>query len=121
MRYEDISIIETITKKVRQLLVSHPDIDQKHVILVHFKEWDSSSVNMQVYCFTKTIAWEEWLDIQQSIFLQIADLIKKEGGDFAKPAMTLYPSEKIETIAKNFTQPENQAVSQIQKNQEQEE
>ena len=116
LRYEDISIIDTITKKVRQLLVSHPDIDQKHIILVHFKEWDSSSVNMQVYCFTKTVLWEEWLDIQQNIFLQIADLIKQEGGDFAKPAITLYPSKKIETIANNFTQSENQAVSQTEEN-----
>ena len=64
LRHEDIAILDTITKKVRHLLLTHPDIDQKQVILVHFKEWDSSSVNMQVYCFTKTVGWEEWLDIQ---------------------------------------------------------
>ena len=103
LRHEDIAILDIITKKVRHLLLTHPDIDQKQVILVHFKEWDSSSVNMQVYCFTKTVGWEEWLDIQQAIFLQIADLIKKEGGCLAKPAITFYPSKKIEAIAQNLT------------------
>ena len=103
LRHEDIAILDIITKKVRHLLLTHPDIDQKQVILVHFKEWDSSSVNMQVYCFTKTVGWEEWLDIQQVIFLQIADLIKKEGGCLAKPAITFYPSKEIETIAQNLT------------------
>ena len=45
----------------------------------------------------------KWLDIQQGIFLQITDLIKQEGGCLVTPAMTLYPSKKIETIAQNFT------------------
>ena len=45
----------------------------------------------------------KWLDIQQGIFLQITDLMKQEGGCLVTPAMTLYPSKKIKTIAQNFT------------------
>ena len=95
LRYEDISRINAITKEVRDLLLNHSDIDQKQIILVNFKEWDSSSINMMVYCFTKTTDWKQWLDVQQNVFLQIANIIKKAGGDFANPSITIYPTPKV--------------------------
>lgn len=92
LRYEDLSRIDTISKDVRTMLLQHPSIDQSQTILVNFHEWDSSSINMLVYCFTKTTVWKEWLDIQQQIFLEIADIVKHAGGDFAFDCMTLYQS-----------------------------
>lgn len=95
LRYEDLPRIEAITKNVRSLLLNHPDIDQKQSILVNFNEWDSSSINMMVYCFTKTTVWKDWLDIQQEVFLQIADIVQKAGGDFAFNCATLYPAPNL--------------------------
>ena len=92
LRYEDISKIAGITDKVREHLKQHPHIDQKQIILVNFNQWDASSINMMVYCFTKTTAWAEWLDIQQSIFLDIANIVKRSGADFAFNCLTLYPA-----------------------------
>ena len=92
LRYEDLGKIDSITKEVRQHLQQHPDIDQSQTILVNFNEWDSSSINMMVYCFTKTTVWKDWLDIQQSIFLEIAGIVQRSGADFAFDCMTLYQS-----------------------------
>lgn len=92
LRYEDISKIAGITDKVRKHLKQHPHIDQKQIILVNFNQWDASSINMMVYCFTKTTVWAEWLNIQQAIFLDIAGIVQGSGADFAFNCMTLYPA-----------------------------
>ena len=97
LRYEDISVIDTITKQVRELLQNHSKIDQGQIILVHFNSWESSSLNLQVYCFTETTMWQEYLDIQQDVFLQIATIVKNNNADFAFDCTTLYPAPGINT------------------------
>ena len=92
LRYEDINKIAKITNEVKEHLKHHPQIDQNQTILVNFNQWDASSINMMVYCFTKTTIWSEWLDIQQSIFLDIAGIVKTSGAEFAINGMTLYPA-----------------------------
>ena len=92
LRYEDIDKIAGITEEVREHLKHHPQIDQDQIILVNFNKWDASSINMMVYCFTKTTAWGEWLSIQQAIFLDIASIVKGRGADFAFNCLTLYPA-----------------------------
>ena len=101
LRYEDLGKIDGITKDVRQRLQQHPDIDQSQIILVNFNEWDDSSINMMVYCFTKTTVWKDWLDIQQSIFLDIAGIVQRSGADFAFDCTTLYPAPNIAPNAIN--------------------
>ena len=97
LRYEDISIIDTVTKEIRNLLQNHPKIDQQQIILVHFNAWENSSLNLQVYCFTKTTMWQEYLDIQQDVFLQIAEIVKDNNADFAFDCTTLYPAPGVST------------------------
>jgi MscS family membrane protein len=92
LRYEDLHKIGDVTKEVRTYLEKHPDIDQSQSILVNFNEWDASSINMMIYCFTKTTVWKDWLDIQQSIFLDIAGIVQRSGADFAFNCTTLYPA-----------------------------
>ena len=106
LRYEDIARIQVITRDVRSLLLNHPAIDQEQTILVNFNEWDSSSINMMVYCFTKTTIWREWLDVQQEVFLQIAETVKKAGADFAFPSTTLYPAPRMSDEIKKSLSPD---------------
>ena len=93
LRYEDIPKIETITQRVREMLATNPDIDRNQPILVHFNEWNSSCVNMLVYCFTRTTRWKQWLDIQQSVFLKIAEIVEQSGARFAMNCTTFYTSQ----------------------------
>ncbi|MGB1776621.1 MAG: mechanosensitive ion channel family protein [Synechococcus sp.] len=94
LRYEDIPKVETITQQVRDMLSSNPDIDWNQPILVHFNEWNSSCVNMLVYCFTRTTRWKQWLDIQQSVFLKIAAIVEQSGARFAMNCTTFYSSQE---------------------------
>ena len=45
--------------------------------------------------FTKTTAWQDYLDIQQKIFLEIAKIVKANNADFAFNFTTLYPAPNL--------------------------
>ena len=95
LRYEDIPAMDKITKQVRELLRNHKAIDTNQIILVHFNAWENSSINLQVYCFTKTTNWQDYLDIQQDVFLKISKIVKANNADFAFNCTTLYPAPNL--------------------------
>ena len=39
-----------------------------------------------VYCFTKTTVWQEWLAVQQDVYLKIITIVQANGADFASQA-----------------------------------
>ena len=77
------------------MLSEHDGIDQAQSINVNFNQWDASSVNMLVNCFTKTTVGQEWLEIQQDVFFRIAEIVSSAGADFAFPSTTLYPAPVV--------------------------
>ena len=95
LRYEDLPAMNNITKQIRDLLNSHSSIDQDQIVLVHFNSWESSSLNLQIYCFTKTTLWKEYLDVQQEIFLKVASIVQANNADFAFNCTTLYPAPDL--------------------------
>lgn len=90
LRYEDASKIGAIVAEIRQMLQTHADIDQQQTLLVYFNGFGDSSLNIMVYCFTRTTIWEEWLAVQQQVYLNIIDIVQHRGADFAFPSQTLY-------------------------------
>lgn len=90
LRYEDASKVGTIVNAIRQMLQTHADIDQQQTLLVYFNDFGDSSLNIMVYCFTRTTVWEEWLAVQQQVYLNIIDIVQSHGADFAFPSQTIY-------------------------------
>ena len=90
LRYEDSARVGTIVEQINTMLKQHPDIDQQQTLLVYFNAFADSSLNIMVYCFTKTTNWAEWLGIQQNVYLKIIDIVQKNGADFAFPSQTVY-------------------------------
>ncbi|HAX4967945.1 TPA: mechanosensitive ion channel family protein [Escherichia coli] len=90
LRYEDSKKISLIVEDIRNYLMHEESIDQRQTLLVYFNEFGDSSLNIMVYCFTYTRDWEEWLDIQQKVYLRIVDIVHNHKADFAYPSTTLY-------------------------------
>lgn len=90
LRYEDAAKVGAIVEAVNQMLKNHPGIDQRQTLLVYFNQFADSSLNIMVYCFTKTTVWAEWLAVQQDVFLKIINIVQAHGADFAFPSQTLY-------------------------------
>ncbi|XTZ36854.1 mechanosensitive ion channel family protein [Salmonella enterica] len=92
LRYEDADKTGVIVDAIRTMLQEHQEIDQSHTLLVYFNEFADSSLNIMVYCFTRTTVWQEWLAVQQDVYLKIIEIVKTNGADFAFPSQTIYLS-----------------------------
>ncbi|MCZ4677315.1 mechanosensitive ion channel family protein [Citrobacter sedlakii] len=90
LRYEDADKTGVIVDAIRTMLKEHPGIDQSQTLLVYFNEFADSSLNIMIYCFTRTTVWQEWLAIQQEIYLKIINIIQSKEADFAYPSQTIY-------------------------------
>ena len=98
------SQMEAFLEGARELLEEHPVIDQSFHF-VHFVEFGDSSLNIQIYCFTKTAVWVEWLKAREKLMLQIMDLVESLGLEMAFPTRTVYLREENKTASEQDALP----------------
>ena len=94
IRYNDFHVIEPIVNDIRQMLKDKPEIDDNQAQLVDFQEFDKSSLNIEIYTFSKTTVWKEWLQIQQDVLIEVGKIIEKHGAEIAFPTSTLHINNK---------------------------
>lgn len=113
---------------IRQMLIDHPDIAtehdnalnakggrsrRKHGIIsiddlegyknwtqVYLHEFSDSAINILVWCFTKTVKYNEYLVVREDILFKIMQIVEANGLSFAFPSQTLH-IEKLPTICVN--------------------
>ncbi len=57
---------------------------------VRIDSFNDSSIDLMLYCFTKTTDWGEWLEIKEQLALTIKDIVAKNGSSFAYPSQSIY-------------------------------
>jgi len=57
---------------------------------VRVDKFNDSSIDLLVYCFTRTTDWGEWLKIKESLSFAIKDIVERAGSGFAFPSRSLY-------------------------------
>jgi len=62
---------------------------------VRIDRFNDSSIDIMVYCFTKTIVWGEWLEIKEALAYKIKEIVETAGTGFAFPSQSLY----VETLS----------------------
>ena len=82
--------MESIVTGVEAMLKDHDAIDTSQTLMVNFVEFGPSSVDLFVYCFTKTTVWTEFHAIKQDVLLKIAGIIDEHNSEIAFPTQTLH-------------------------------
>ncbi len=80
-------------EKIRELIRNHPDIDQGFNF-VYLTQFGDSSLNLQLYCFTRSTVWTDFLSAQEDLMLSIMDLVEEHDLEIAFPSRTLYLREE---------------------------
>jgi MscS family membrane protein len=62
----------------------------KRTSMVYMDEFADSSINILLYCFTRSVIWSEWLEVKEDVMYKIADIIQKNNLEFAYPTMTIH-------------------------------
>lgn len=106
IRYTDVKRVGAIVDDIETMLKKHPAIDTRRTLMVHFVAFGSYSLNINVYCFTKTTDWAEWRKKQQDVFLKIAEIVEGHGAEIAFPTQTLQMSREWASFEKDMAREE---------------
>ncbi|HYW92433.1 MAG TPA: mechanosensitive ion channel family protein [Gammaproteobacteria bacterium] len=90
IRYDDIERMQPILDDVRGHIAAREDIDHGQSVMVNFDTYAASSLNIVIYCFTRTIDWSEYKDVKEDLLLKIADIVLGHGAEFAFPTQTVH-------------------------------
>jgi MscS family membrane protein len=70
---------------------------------VRIDSFNDSSIDIMVYCFTKTTDWGEWLMVKEALAYRIKEIVEGAGTGFAFPSRSLYvealPNDAPEVFA----------------------
>lgn len=72
---------------------------------VRIDSFNDSSIDLMLYCFTKTTDWGEWLEIKERLALVIKDIVEKNGSGFAFPSQSIYVENLPETVTQGKAEP----------------
>ena len=82
--------LEKIVEKIRAFLADHPAIAQDTTQMVHLVGFGDSSINLDLYYFTKTTNWLEWRNMVNTNIIDFKKIVEAEGAAFAFPSRTVY-------------------------------
>lgn len=115
--------IVQLKKDIFQMLDTHPDIASskniqashskrfeaikkedlqgiKRTLLVYIDAYGSSSIDILIYCFSRSPAWEDWLITKEDVLVKIEALVKANNCDFAYPTQTIMLKKDEELLDK---------------------
>lgn len=88
---DNASNTKDFKSKYKQSMVSVDDLDgYKNTLLVYLDEFAGSSINITIYCFSKTINGGEFREVKEDVMLKVMDIVAKNGASFAFPSTSLY-------------------------------
>jgi len=73
---------------------------------VRIDKFSDSSIDIMLYCFTKTTNWGEWLKIKETIAYRIKDIVEDAGSAFAFPSRSIYVETPSGETPEPFVPPE---------------
>lgn len=71
----------------------------KRTLLVYLDEFSTSSINILVYCFSKSVDWAEWLDVKQDVMFKMMEILENNNLEFAFPSMSIYNESELDLLS----------------------
>ncbi len=76
-------------------------------LFVRIDAFNDSSIDIMIYCFTRTTNWGEWLEIKERLAYAIKEIVETSGTSFAFPSQSIYVEAIPEMIAAQGPAPES--------------
>ncbi|MEN3952102.1 mechanosensitive ion channel family protein [Iodidimonas sp. SYSU 1G8] len=76
---------------------------------VHVDAFNASSIDIMLYCFTKTTNWGDWLKIKEELAYRIKEIVEGAGSAFAFPSQSVYLEKVPFDVPETFMPPGEKA------------
>lgn len=100
--------LRQIRDRIEQYVIESDDFADPSPDVATFVRVDSfneSSIDIMLYCFTKTTVWGEWLEIKERLAYHVKEVVEEAGSEFAFPSRSLYIETPAGEIAEIFEPP----------------
>ena len=85
--------MQTIVKEISEYVHGNEAFEtnpNRVLTFVFLDSFGDSSINIMLYCFTKTTVWGEWLSAKQDLAYAVKEIVERNGAAFAFPSTSLY-------------------------------
>lgn len=72
---------------------------------VRIDQFSDSSIDILVYCFTKTTKWGDWLKIKEELAFALMNIVHGAGASFAFPSTSIYLESVPDDAPETFVPP----------------
>ena len=104
------SIIQAISTYIYECgdFETNPEQTKTFIFLDSF---GNSSIDIMLYCFTKTIVWGEWLEAKERLAYKIKEIVEGEKAGFAFPSSSIYVESLPFGTPESFMPPRSRSPS----------
>jgi MscS family membrane protein len=95
-----VTKIKEVVESLKKIIEGDDRFDHSFY-MVKFTDFGVYSLNIYIYCFTKTTVWIEFLNVREEFNLKIMQLLEELGVRVAYPSQTLYLNKSPELIPGN--------------------
>ncbi len=75
-------------------LVSKEDLKGiKRTVMVNLDNFSSSSIDIMIYCFSRSVVWAEWYEVKEDVMFKVAQILKENNLEFAYPTMMIHQAQ----------------------------
>ncbi len=107
----DFDTVDHAIKEIKQMLHTHPDISGEHTeytdhrrqglvskddkngvkrtLLVYLDSFSDTGMEIMIYCFSRTVVWNEWLAVKEDVLFKVGRILHQNGLEIAYPTTTL--------------------------------
>lgn len=84
--------LRRVCDNIRAYISTNPDFAPADEVstFVRVDKFNDSSIDIMLYCFTRTTKWGEWLAIKETLALEIKKIVEDAGTGFAFPSRSIY-------------------------------
>jgi len=88
--------IKEVVEGIKKIIEEDDKFDHSFY-MVKFTDFGAYSLNIYVYCFTKTTVWADFLTVKGELNLKIMELVEELGVEIAFPSQTIYLKDSGKT------------------------
>ena len=104
-----IDQLRTIRDSIEAYILTNSEFAKppETILYVRIDKFSDSSIDLMLYCFTKTTNTGEWLEIKEKLAYAIKEIVENSGTAFAFPSHSIYVETPQEDMPETFIPPDN--------------
>lgn len=104
-----IEQLREIRDRIEKYILENDEFAKPSVVptFVRIDRFSDSSIDIMLYCFTRSIVWGQWLEIKERLALNLKEIVESAGSSFAFPSRTIYMKDPAGEKPEVFVPPVN--------------